>query len=389
MTAAARPLVGILVLGAAGSPPFADRTFYARLTTWGARLGLTVCVLPAPLAAAAAGGRVQGYSLRPDTGEWEEGSFPLPDLVYDRTFPSGPGERRLRRQALLALGRSGRPAALLGRPLPGKWEVYRALAAEPELARYRTPTVRYRSGRQLLRLLAHRGGAFLKPASGTHGLGALAIRREADGKYAADGRSLEGDPLALRGLTADALVRFAAGWTGARTYLLQPRLDLKSRCGDAYDVRSLVQKDDTGGWTVTGLAVRRAPAGSVTSNLHGGGSAEEAEPFLAAEFGVSRAEELTAAIRRLSLSLAPALERSFGRLAELGLDFGIERSGRIWLLEANSKPGRAAFRRIGGGTARARAVRSPMAYASYLLRSRLGRAAQGTGFRDNSRRVLP
>lgn len=43
-------------------------------------------------------------------------------------------------------------------------------------------------------------------------------------------------------------------------------------------------------------------------------------------------EELAAA----SALLPPLLEESCGRLGELGLDYGIDEGGRIYLLEANS-----------------------------------------------------
>ena len=32
-----------------------------------------------------------------------------------------------------------------------------------------------------------------------------------------------------------------------------------------------------------------------------------------------------------------------GMLAEIGYDFGIDKDGKIWLFEANSKPGRSIF----------------------------------------------
>nr|WP_284646839.1 YheC/YheD family protein [Paenibacillus chinjuensis] len=77
---------------------------------------------------------------------------------------------------------------------------------------------------------------------------------------------------------AAALLRWLRRFTGRRSYLVQPYLQLHDASGDAYDVRSLVQKDGAGRWQLTGMAVRQGQGGSLTSNLHGGGKAEAAGP---------------------------------------------------------------------------------------------------------------
>ena len=41
-------------------------------------------------------------------------------------------------------------------------------------------------------------------------------------------------------------------------------------------------------------------------------------------------------IRDLSAQLPSLLEEGFGRLGELGIDFGVDTKGRVWILEVNS-----------------------------------------------------
>ncbi|WP_036724954.1 YheC/YheD family protein, partial [Paenibacillus forsythiae] len=112
--------------------------------------------------------------------------------------------------------------------------------------------------------------------------------------------------------------------------------------GQPFDVRVLMQKDGNGRWTLGGMAVRLGPRGSLTSNLHGGGTAVHPASFLRKQYG-GAAANILAELALASAFLPPLLEAGFGRLGELGLDFGIDPGGRIWLLEANSKPGRSAF----------------------------------------------
>jgi hypothetical protein len=85
-------------------------------------------------------------------------------------------------------------------------------------------------------------------------------------------------------------------------------------------------------------------------------------------FGESAAAALQARIRSVSERAAGHLEQHFGRLAELGFDFGVEPDGRLWLLEANAKPGREAFEQD-ERISRLAALR-PLRYAAFLAARR-------------------
>ncbi|WP_277714094.1 YheC/YheD family protein [Paenibacillus mucilaginosus] len=70
---------------------------------------------------------------------------------------------------------------------------------------------------------------------------------------------------------------------------------------------------------------------------------------------------------RLAAELPEALEAGYGRFAELGIDFGVDRDGRLWLLEVNSKPGRSVFTLLGDARAAEAALLRPLQYAASLL----------------------
>jgi plasmid maintenance system antidote protein VapI len=82
------------------------------------------------------------------------------------------------------------------------------------------------------------------------------------------------------------------------------------------------------------------------------------------DLGADAAKRLLADVQRLSARIALRLEQRFGRLAELGLDYGIEPDGTLWLLEANAQPGRRAFE--GDPEAARLASLRPIQYASLL-----------------------
>jgi glutathione synthase/RimK-type ligase-like ATP-grasp enzyme len=367
--------LGIMVCAGESSgtdrPQRPDNRFLAKLCAIGERQGLRVFVF-SPCWLSEDRRSVSGYRYQAADGTWTYETFPLPDLIYDRVFYRSPDGYRQHKAALREM-LFHKKIPFLGRSLNGKEEVYEALKRYDAFRPYLPLTLPYRGPAQLLRWLRRHGEAVLKPAAGTHGKGVLHILRAAGGEYRIRGRSRSNRMFAAAFDSPFPLLRLLDRIAAQRAYLLQPYLPLTTQAGDTFDVRALAQKDGRGRWTVTGLAVRKGAAGSLTSNLHGGGSAEAIAPFLESEYGREAAVRLERELLELARTIPPALERCFGRLAELGIDLGIGRDGRIWIIEVNSKPGRSAFESgKAGKNAGELSLLRPVAYAGFLLRQPCG-----------------
>ncbi|NOV01266.1 YheC/YheD family endospore coat-associated protein [Paenibacillus planticolens] len=368
-----RPLLGIMVTELNRELPFASSDFYMHLTDCAAREGLDVVVF-SPNRIDWKGQTVRGYSFETETKEWVSKLFPLPSLIYDRCFFSNKSSydhylhqvKKLRETPLIRF---------LGYGLGGKWEVGQMMQKDSTLSRYLPETNLLTSGSDLRDWFLTKNDVFLKPQGGSQGKGALHLRKinAMDGSIAfhVKGRN------AHNGLVERHFQHFDSCWhwlrsrIGTRPYLMQEYLHLQSSEGMAYDIRSLVQKNGSGLWESTGMAVRIGKPGSITSNLHGGGTAEEVPAFLTREFGENKAGELMATVAMLSTRIPPILESHHGRLAELGIDFGIDALGRVWILEVNSKPGRTIFARMHNEKARMKSIANPVYYAGYLLNKKL------------------
>ncbi|WP_281885733.1 YheC/YheD family protein [Paenibacillus sp. YYML68] len=349
--------------------PFENRSFYQRLTMLGHKLGLTVYVFT-PCSVDWEQERVQGYRYDLALRCWERCSFELPPVIYDRCFFSSKPQQAVYREALRRL-RDIPSVRLLSNGLKDKWTVQQMLAASGQFNRHLPPTELLRSMRTLGVWLAAHGEAVLKPLGGSQGRGVLLVRRGEAGAahaYTVRGRDARNRDVSRGFADAAALGLWLRRFIGRRRYLVQRYLALHTSEGRAYDVRALMQKDGSGRWQLTGLAVRCGQGGSLTANLHGGGSAEAAEPFLARQFGRARAAQLLEELQQLSEAVPPVLEADHGRLAELGIDYGIDTAGCIWLLEVNSKPGRSIFTYIQHQEAQTAAAANPLRYADYMLR---------------------
>lgn len=363
MTATAMGFLGIMTGRRRGNPPIAEPEFCSQLCRAAPQYDLDVLVFH-PEGVAKDGQSIHGYTW--NDGQWLPVVAAPPDILYNRCLFSSLQEKRAAAAALAALSRS----LPWSRGLPDKWNVYEILRRSPIAAELLPETRRYTGPEALGTMLAEREyGVFLKPRSGSHGkrtIHAMRLSNKEGGGICLRGRDETNAPFHTTFRTSEEGLRWIDEFIGTRRYIIQPYLQLTGRGGQPFDVRVLMQKNGRGIWTLTGMAVRLGSRGSLTSNLHGGGTAVPALPFLTAEYGKT-GSELVEELASVSTLLPPLLEASCGRLGELGLDFGIDGGGRMYLLEANSRPGRTVFRLTGDRRAAKLAAENPLRYARHLL----------------------
>lgn len=317
-------------------------------------------------------GKVIGFHFSRDKNKWVRGIFPLPNLVYDRCFFHSKDKYTRYRIAVNRL-RAHKQVQFLGNGLKGKWDVYQSLRRDPYFHPHLPKTDLYQNTRATTARLNQDGELFLKPRAGSHGKGTCRITKIDPTEYTVSGRDHRNQMIQRTFSDELTLRRWLKQFTSTRKYLVQQYLQLTSKESTAYDVRVLMQKNRNGQWALTGMGVRQGKPGSITSNLHGGGDAERANVFLCDQFGAERAEQIIEQLRELSFRIPPALEQSHGRLAELGVDLGVDKEGHIWIIEVNSKPGRTIFSRMSDNKATISSVNNLIHYARYLLDRRVNR----------------
>lgn len=307
-------------------------------------------------------GMIRGCELL--NGTWTPCSCPMPDIVYDRSFAKS-AETRIRiRKAIQALIHAG--AKPLSSELPDKLHVQNVLMNDPMLAPLLPPTWLYRGKDQLLQLLRHRReGLFLKPAAGSQGRGALRIR-QSDDAVIVDGRTRANRSFSCHCSSEQEAAARLDRFIGASRFLIQPLLPLTDHEDQPHDVRLLMQKDSSGRWASICTVCRVGQQGGVTSNLHGGGTAQRAKERLSLLYGSDKAERMMRTIINAGQQAAPLIEQHYGRFAEFGFDFGLSQCGMLWLLEANSKPGRQSLKLTGDERAEQRSAAYLLSYARKL-----------------------
>lgn len=317
--------------------------------------GFAGVLLFTPAGVRLAGRRIDGYLYTPAT-RWKKTTSGYPAVAIDIGYYT---KRETVQQSIRV--KQVAPIRFTGFASGNKWTIQQHLLASGELGPHLLPTKPMRRTAEAFDFVREHGSIMIKPINGKGGKGIIRLS-------ALDDRWT----LHRNGKTAligsEARVRAALRRaTGNGAYLLQRWIDIRNPDGRVFDIRSLVQKDGGGNWITTGTAVREGPRNSITSNISGGGRAYETKAYLQRLFEPAKVDELMERIGVLSEHIPAHLESDYGkRFAEFGLDFAVDRSGTLWLLEANIKPGKSVIRKVYGDDAARRCFMLPYQYARHL-----------------------
>jgi len=305
-------------------------------------------------------GKIRALYYEPGKG-WIDKICPPPHVVYDRF-------RNMQQAAFKQFIRFREQSKwiFLNSRLAHKWNLYRFMQQNQQIQRWLPETLFLENPKDALGLLKKYHSIYLKPVNGTGGKGILSISKQSNGPLQVLGRNNQRKKVKAVFNSIPSLVSFIKNWTGDAKYIAQQGLELEWDHGLVTDFRLLVQKDGSGQWTVTGLGGKIGGKNSATSNLHGGGKAIPPEVFLRRYFPEEKRNLLYEECNKLGLVVAEYLEEKFGRLLELGIDLGIDKEGKVWIIEVNNKPGRDIFKQMGDTDTYLKAVRRPIEYARYI-----------------------
>jgi hypothetical protein len=285
--------------------------------------------------------RILGYTYRPDQDAWTEAWFPRPHVVYNR-IPLREDERlpEVRRKLASIAGRND--IQLFNRRFFNKWSLFRWLNRNPQTRRCIPETKKLNRPEVLVRLLKRHRLLYLKPIRGKAGVGIMTVRA-VPGKPLPYHLQIQ-DEKGSKSYRCSSLERLwgrvekYSAEIGER-YIAQQGIPLVKANDRPFDLRVLAQKNQFGRWDVTGIGARVAGNSSITTHVPRGGNIDDPVKLLTVIFGKEKAASVLESVRRTVLRIARQIEiASRTRLGEMSMDLGIDRRGRVWFLEANSKP---------------------------------------------------
>ncbi|MCZ8518367.1 MULTISPECIES: YheC/YheD family endospore coat-associated protein [Paenibacillus] len=274
-------------------------------------------------------------------GGWTRKVLPLPDVVYNR-LPSRKAEKLASMNAFKQrFIRRGIP--LFNWSFFDKWDVYHLLEGT-EAFRYVPESKINPNSLQVKEMLEKHKFLYLKPTAGSLGIGIYRLTYNPKRGYYARFRK-GGRNVLLRFSKFESLMALVNRHSGNMNgYVIQQGIRLIEIDTCPIDFRFHMTKNSSNQWVVAAIGAKKAGKGSVTTHVRTGGMLMTPEQVLKQIFG-SRADTVLSNAKESAIKLAEDIETKHRHtLGELGFDIGIDQSERIWMFEANSKPGRSIFK---------------------------------------------
>lgn len=279
--------------------------------------------------------RIRGVTW---TGKvWKRGIYPFPNIIYNRirfrNIESQMHVKRLLRQ----LHKDPRVYLFNSRFL-NKWEVYKALKSSKTTAKWLPDTARF-TRQSLITMVRKYPEVFLKYSYGSLGKGIIKVKRLPHGQYAY--AVAKKGPMAWKRCSSMEFLYRQLAFLANNAYLVQKGIDLACYKGQIFDLRTQLQKNGAGEWVLTGVAVRIAGKNRFVTHIPNGGRSASYVQVMNEVFGsgsVTR-QQIDEQLEEIRAQVPRVLEKELSlSLGVLSLDVGVDKDGRMVIIEINSKP---------------------------------------------------
>lgn len=296
---------------------------------------------------------------------WKQIQVPAADVFYNR-LTSRKLENKPSVQHFLKEVKSRYRSHFFNEKFLDKTEVFDALGRDAAISRYLPESHLFRNFLTLKTMCAKHPVVFLKPIRGSLGKGIIRISKLEGGSY----QTLTAQVGGTRRQVYPSLAKLYSSLSGkmkTTRYQIQQGLTLIQADRRPVDFRALVQKNRAGKWNVTSIVARTAGSQHFVSNLARGGSLSTVKEAIGrSSLPAGIKGKIALRLRKAALDIAQGVDAQIpAHFGELGIDLALDSTGRIWLLEVNSKPSKNDNTPIGGNKIRP-SVKQVVEYARYL-----------------------
>lgn len=335
------PILGIMSTPKAQSGNFTNgqNESFTEIIQIAQRMGCTAFVFN-PLEIDFEKNAVWGYHFNSKIlpGEWERHLFPLPSVIYNR-IPNRTMENREDIKKMISVLKKKFGSSLFNPGFLDKWKTHSILYSNKLTKGFLPATVKLTHPELLVKTVENFGSVYLKPSAKSLGNDIFKVCINDVNQYSFIHQSL--NQLPRTGVVSDCALILEQLPAGNSEYLIQQDISLAKYKGHPFDLRLLVQKDKNGKWLKTGMAARIAGEGSITTHVFYGGSRSPAEAvikYAATRYGFP-VNKVHRQLDQIKKRIPRAIEKGYGEsFGELEMDIGIDSTGKVWFLEANSKP---------------------------------------------------
>ncbi|WP_442601489.1 YheC/YheD family endospore coat-associated protein [Paenibacillus sp. KN14-4R] len=334
------PKIGILTVGDRSDQFQGNRSNFIDLIRIGQSYGAKVYVITAE-DLNLSNSRIHAFCYDFQNEAWFRQWMPMPQVIYNR-IPYRHQEMQLEVQQKIHACTKNKHLYLFNPGFFNKWSLYKWLSESNETNDYIPTTQQLTTSSEIESLIKLFPIIYLKPVRGKAGKGIMRVERKSLYPMAPLYKlTIQDQTKSQHSMhtSMTTLWKKIQKYQKKQEYIIQQGIDLACNKERPYDLRALIQKNSKGEWSVTGIGARLAGASSITTHVPRGGSIEDPEKMLSQTFGNELAQSILKQMKSTALFIAKHIEKTAGQLlGEMSMDLGIDKSGKTWFFEANSKP---------------------------------------------------
>lgn len=306
--------------------------------------------------------RINGVFYNYTTKRWEQKFFPLPEVLYDR-LGELPEESK-------ELGKAIRDNGAIKKINPiylfDKWEIYKGLMSFKDMRPHLPFTIMYSNIGDLLGMFERYDTLYIKDTMGHRGLGVARVIRNSDGVFELSyfNEKLYTNHFYSLGRLASKMDTLFQD----KKIIIQCAIDTLKLQECNIDMRATLQRGRSGKLKIIAYPVRVGRRGSPITSTSSGSQVYPFEEFFRTKLNYSKAqlEGLRVKIDRFLIKTYRHLEELYGFFGEIGIDFALDKAGRLWFIECNAKPGKDTILMSYGEDVVDKVFLNPLEYAKYL-----------------------
>ncbi|MGD8190856.1 YheC/YheD family protein [Brevibacillus ginsengisoli] len=225
-----------------------------------------------------------------------------------------------------------------------KWSKYLLLKRSRHLTHY-MPETRWMTRKAFWRMLSKYGQVILKPVNGSGGAGVIKVSSLGNHYYHIHS---ENRKVMVKG--KDMMFHNLISKMRSLAYMVQRYIPLAKINNRPFDMRFIVQrKRDSNHWNITAKAAKVAGKGYiVTNNTRSKGKMMHVRAALKKSSLKGRSHRMILSnLNSVALMSAYRLMAAFPAHRIYGMDMGLDKNGRLWIIETNHFPAISHFRKLG------------------------------------------